>query len=133
MGGFLLPILALPLLVAAPGSAETKHARRRVTVWWKPAADAATVRSDVEGMVRELAATDTVIYCGYAALQDGSFGVDPAPAGGWGNASLCAQAVESAADAGLGVQIIVEGRVGGHVKAALRLRAAPRSADRPPL
>ena len=74
--------------------------------------------------MRELACTDTIIYCGYATLQDGTFGVDPAPAGGWGNASLCAQAVETAADAGLGVQIIVEGRVGGHVKAALRLGGA---------
>jgi hypothetical protein len=119
----------IPLLVAAPGSsagtkAARQHARRRVTVWWKPAEDAATIRSDVEGMVRELACTDTIIYCGYATLQDGTFGVDPAPAGGWGNASLCAQAVETAADAGLGVQIIVEGRVGGHVKAALRLGGA---------
>ena len=92
----------------------------RVTVWWKPKAPE-TIASDVHGMIDRLCATDTIIYCGYAALPDGTFGIDPSPAGGWGNASLCAQAVDVAAAAGLGVQLIVEGRIGGHVKAALKL------------
>ena len=117
--GSLLLASSLP----APGDLQPNVPRRRVTVWWKPSSES-TVRSDVQGMTRQLACTDTIIYCGYAALVGGEFGIDPAPAGGWGNSSLCAQAVDSAADAGLGVQIIVEGRVDGHVKAALRVGGA---------
>jgi hypothetical protein len=124
--GVLLGLGSLLFAFSLPTPRDTKPTvamRHRVTVWWKPSSESA-VRSDVQGMKRELACTDTIIYCGYAALADGSFGVDPAPEGGWGNSSLCAQAVDSAAEAGLGVQIIVEGRVDGHVKAAMRVGGA---------
>ena len=91
----------------------------QVTVWWKPK-QASSIAPDVEGMKSQLFATDVIIYCGYAALRDGSFGVDPHPEGGWGNVSLCKHAVQEASSSGLGVQIIVEGRMDGNAPAAMR-------------
>ena len=98
----------------------THSPSRRVTMWWKPDRPS-TVADDVSQMKRLFSVTDVIIYCGYAALANGSFGVDPHPEGGWGHISLCAQAVSSAAAAGIGAQIIVEGRVDGHVNSALAL------------
>jgi len=90
--------------------------KRRVTVWWKPSGD---IASDVHGMRSRLAATDVIIYCGYAALSTGAFGVDPDPPAAWGNESLCKDAVDAATAAGMSAQIIVEGRFDGNIRAAL--------------
>jgi hypothetical protein len=96
-----------PVLHAPPIEDE---AEQTVSVWWKP--------NSLEGLATEiralrsmLAATDVLVYCGYAALPNGSFGVSPiAKEQTWGNVSLCAPAVKQAAAAGLRSHIMVEGR-----------------------
>jgi hypothetical protein len=90
----------------------------RITMWWKPN-QSSLIAEDVSGMIGRFAVTDVIVYCGYAALADGTFGVDPHPEGGWGNVTLCSQAVHAASSAGLGVQIIVEGRIDGNAQSAL--------------
>ena len=114
LGQILAVLLSLlpTAVLAAPGA--------RVTVWWKPMS-VDTIASDVAGMKAQLAATDLIIYCGYAAMPDGSFGVDPNPEGSWGDIALCKPAVTAAKGAGLGVQLIVEGRMDGNVGAALKV------------
>jgi hypothetical protein len=83
---------------------------RTVSVWWKP--------NSLKGLAAEiyrlrsiLAATDVLVYCGYAALANGSFGVSPnASQQTWGNITLCEAAVQQATTAGLRSRIMVEGR-----------------------
>lgn len=112
----LLSLLWLPALHAG----DSSSAAGRVTVWWKPQTPG-TIAADVAGLKQQLYATDVILYCGYAAMPDGSFGVDPSPEGNWGSVALCKPAVTAALGAGLGVQIIVEGRMDGNVGAALKL------------
>jgi hypothetical protein len=95
-----------PLELAPPPIA----AGRRVSVWWKPHS-ATGLEAEVGSIVSDLAATDVLVYCGYAALPNGSFGVSPnATQQTWGNVTLCEAAVRQAAAAGLHARIMVEGR-----------------------
>jgi hypothetical protein len=82
-----------PLELAPPPIA----AGRRVSVWWKPHS-ATGLEAEVGSIVSDLAATDVLVYCGYAALPNGSFGVSPnATQQTWGNVTLCEAAVRQAA------------------------------------
>eukprot|EP01044_Picomonas_judraskeda_P002069 COSAG03_NODE_137_length_11785_cov_19.757827_9_plen_503_part_00 len=94
-----------PLSWESTGSLEHK----RVSVWWKPA-NATSLDADVAGMKRVLYATDVIIYCGFAPLPDGSFGVASSSGGSWGDPALCRPAALAARAAGLATQLVVEGR-----------------------
>ena len=110
--------VVLALLLGCGAVSASSAPAARVTFWWKPS-NASSIAADVAGM-RSFSATDVNLYCGYAALADGTFGVDPRPEGGWGDPTLCQEAVSVAAHAGLGVQLVVEGRFDEpHVGAAL--------------
>ena len=97
---------------AAGPAIDLDGSSSRVTVWWKPA-NASSLSADVAGMKRVLYATGVIIYCGFAALPDGSFGAvsRSAPfAASWGDPGLCLPAVLEARRAGLTTHIVVEGR-----------------------
>ena len=100
--------VVLALLLGCGAVSASSAPAARVTFWWKPS-NASSIAADVAGM-RSFSATDVNLYCGYAALADGTFGVDPRPEGGWGDPTLCQEAVSVATHAGLGVQLVVEGR-----------------------
>ena len=84
-------------------------------MWWKPH-NASTLASDVSSMTSQLFVTDVIIYCGMAVLDNGTVGADPTRPGtppgsdDWGLPQLCPAAIKAAAAAGLGVQVILEGR-----------------------
>ena len=108
-------VLLLQFLSLAVNNNATK-----ITVWYKPF-HLATIPNDIQNIKSELAATDVIIYCGYAALPNGTCGVDVNPEGNWGDVKLCKSAVSAALAANVGVQLIIEGRMDGNVHAALQL------------
>eukprot|EP01052_Picozoa_sp_SAG31_P048795 SAG31_NODE_10378_length_1139_cov_0.997135_1_plen_199_part_00 len=103
-----LALVCLPARAPAVGEHE-------IHVWWKPA-NASSLASDVASMRSQLFVTDVIIYCGMAVLANGTVGAEPTRPGArpgsddWGLPELCPAAIEAAADAGLGVQVILEGR-----------------------
>ena len=102
---------------------------RTVSVWWKPHS-LVGLAAEVRALRSALAATDVLVYCGYAALLNGSFGVSPnASQQTWGNVSLCAAAVQQATDAGLRSRIMVEGRATLGFEAAVQRGGAAFGAE----
>jgi alpha-galactosidase len=102
---------------------------RTVSVWWKPHS-LAGLASEVRALRSTLSATDVLIYCGYAALPNGSFGVSPnAAQQTWGNVSLCAAAVQQATRSGLRSKIMVEGRATLGFEAAVQRGGAAFGAE----
>ena len=91
---------------------------RRVSVWWKPSNES-SLRADVAGMKTTLCATDVIIYCGFAPQQNGSFGVPANGRSNLGDPALCRPAVSEARRSGLAVQLVVEGRFGASIRAAV--------------
>ena len=122
----MVPAARAPLPGPLPDSPSSQSERappagnRTVAVWWKPRS-LAGLAAEVHTLRSTLAATDVLIYCGYAALQNGSFGVSPnASQQTWGNVSLCAAAVQQATEGGLRSMIMVEGRATLGFEAAVR-------------
>ena len=100
-----------------------------MAVWWKPHS-AAGLEAELAALRRTLAATEVLVYCGYAALPDGSFGVSPnASRNTWGTVSLCPAAVRLATAAGLRSRIMVDGRVTLGFEAAVRRGGARFGAE----
>jgi hypothetical protein len=107
------------LSMATLSIATASPPARTVAVWWKPSS-LSGIPSDLERLRTDLAATQVLVYCGYAALPNGSFGVSPIAAKEtWGNISLCEPAISAAEAAGLSSQIIIEGRAGSGFEAAV--------------
>ena len=104
--------LFLALSSAAGTGTDTSH---EIHMWWKPA-NASSLAADVASMRSQLFVTDVIIYCGMAVLDNGTVGAEPTRPGArpgsddWGLPELCPAAIEAAATAGLGVQVILEGR-----------------------
>ena len=94
---------------------------RSVAVWWKPSSPA-LAPVEAARIQSELSATAVIIYCGLAIGANGTLVLDPPthePA--WGHWENCDAAVAAASTQGLGVQLIVEGRMSesGPVSAAV--------------
>ena len=94
---------------AEPRGHDAAAPTNRVTVWWKPS-NASSLRTDVAGMKQVLFATDVIVYCGFAPLVNGSFGVPSDASAGWGDPDLCRPALSEARRGGLSAQLVVEGR-----------------------
>jgi len=120
--------LLLAGLLVASAAAAARNAT--VSVWWKPAS-LAGLPAEIDELGSALAATDVLVYCGYAALPNGSFGVSPnATQRTWGNVTLCEAAVAAAATAaGLRSRIMVEGRAALGFEAAVRRGGAMFGAE----
>jgi len=111
------PLLVFAIMSGEGGPAgSTQQGPHEVHVWWKHQNASTLLDSDVAG---QLFVTDVIIYCGMAVLDNGTVGAEPAKPGskpgssGWGQPELCPAAIDAAAAAGLGVQVILE-QQGGH-------------------
>eukprot|EP01043_Picozoa_sp_COSAG02_P066474 COSAG02_NODE_10361_length_1959_cov_3.015054_1_plen_533_part_10 len=115
--GALLATATVQLLMALSSAAgmDSSPAPLEIHMWWKPA-NASSLAADVASMRSQLFVTDVIIYCGMAVLDNGTVGAEPTRPGArpgsddWGLPELCPAAIEAAATAGLGVQVILEGR-----------------------
>lgn len=77
-------------------------------MWWKPQ-NSSTLVSDTTSMRHVFSISGVIIYCGLAILDNGTVGYPPAL--WWGHHVLCPAAIAAAGEAGLNIQIILEGRV----------------------
>ena len=81
---------------------------RHIDMWWKPQ-NSSTLVSDTTSMRHVFSISGVIIYCGLAILDNGTVGYPPAL--WWGHTVLCPAAIAAAGEAGLNIQIILEGRV----------------------